>query len=90
MLGTTHTGADGYYEFAVSKDGLYVVRVSEAPDPSGTAYDEAVEVALQADRESMPRLEVDHVCGGGLVELPDVIDQQDAAVMVANRSIPTQ
>jgi hypothetical protein len=89
LLASTHTTTAGYYEFAVSRDGLYVVRVSEAPDPSGTAYDKAVEVARQADQESMPRLEVDHVCGGGLVELPDVIDQQDAAVMVANRSIPT-
>jgi hypothetical protein len=84
LLASTHTNTDGYYEFAVSRDGLYVVRVSEAQDPSGTAYDRAVEVAWQASRDSMPRLEVDHACGGGLVELPDTIDRQDTAVTVAS------
>jgi len=85
LLASTHTNADGYYEFAVSSDGLYVLRVSEGQDPSRTAYDRAVEVAWQASRDSMPRLEVDHACGGGLVELPDATDQQDtAAVTVAS------
>jgi hypothetical protein len=89
LLASTHTNIDGYYEFSVSRDGLYVVRVSEAQDPSRTAYDKAVEVAWQASRDSMPRLEVEHLCGGGLVELPD-IDQQNAAATVANGSIPTK
>jgi hypothetical protein len=84
LLASTHTNADGYYEFAVSSDGLYVLRVSEAQDPSRTAYDRAVEVAWQASRDSMSRLEVDHACGGGLVELPDTIDRQDTAVTVAS------
>jgi hypothetical protein len=84
LLASTHTNADGYYEFAVSSDGLYVLRVSEAQDPSRTAYDRAVEVAWQASTDSMPRLEVDHACGGGLVELPDTIDRQDTAVAVAS------
>lgn len=83
LLASTHTNADGYYEFAVSSDGLYVLRVSEAQDPSRTAYDRAVEVAWQTSRDSMPRLEVDHACGGGLVELPDT-DRQDTAVTVAS------
>jgi hypothetical protein len=83
LLASTHTNSDGYYEFSVSRDGLYVVRVSEAQDPSGTAYDKAVEVAWQASRESMPPLEVDHGCGGELVELPDTIDRQDTVVTVA-------
>jgi hypothetical protein len=90
LLATTHASTDGYYEFAVTRDGLYVVRVSAAQDPSGTAYDKAVEVSQQAGRDSMPRLEVDHVCGGGLVELPDTIDQEDAAVTLASGSIPTK
>ena len=90
LLASTHTNTDGYYEFAVSDDGLYVLRVSEALDPSGTAYDKAVEVAWQASRDSMPRLEVEHLCGGGLVELPHMIDQQNAAATVANGSIPTK
>lgn len=89
LLAGTHTDAAGYYEFDISRHGLYVVRVSEAQDPSGTAYDKAVEVALWAIRDSMPRLEVDHVCGGGLVELPDELpdgtDPQDALVTVAQR-----
>lgn len=87
LLASTHTNTDGYYEFAVSSDGLYVLRVSEAQDPSRTAYDRAVEVAWQASRDSMPRLEVDHACGGGLAELPDTpdtIDRQDTAVTVAS------
>lgn len=89
LLASTHTSIDGYYEFAVSSDGLYVVRVSEAQGLSGTAYDKAVEVARQASRDSLPRLEVDHVCGGGLVELPDTFDQQNEAVTAASASIPT-
>ena len=88
FLASTHTASDGYYEFAVFSDGFYVVRVSEAQDPSGTAYDNAVEVAWQASRDFMPRLEIDHGCGGGLVELPDTIDQQDTAITVASGSIP--
>ncbi len=90
LLASTHTDTDGYYEFAVSSDGLYVVRVSKAQDPSETAYDKAVEVAWQASRDAMPRLEVVHACGGGLVELPDTIDQQDAAVTIASGSVSTK
>ncbi len=90
LLASTPTNTDGYYEFPVSRDGLYVVRVSEARDPSETAYDKAVEVAWQASRDFMPGLEVVHTCGGGLVELPDTIDWQDAAVTVASGSISTK
>ena len=90
LLASTHTNTDGYYDFAVSSDGLYVVRVSEARDPSETAYDKAVEVAWQASRDSMPRLEVVHACGGGLVELPDLIGRQDLAVAAASGSILTK
>jgi hypothetical protein len=90
LLASTHTNPDGYYEFDISSEGLYVVRVSEAQDPSGTAYDKAVEVVLQASRDSMPGLEVVHACGGGLVESPDRIDRQDAAVAVASGSIPAE
>ena len=89
LLESTHTDASGYYEFDISRDGLYVVRVSQAQDPSGTAYDKAVEVASQSATDPMPQLEVDHVCGGGLVELsdepPDGTAPQDAVATVAQR-----
>jgi len=87
LLASTHTGTDGYYEFAVSSDGLYVLRVSASQDLSGTAYDKAVQVDRQASRDFLPPLEVDHVCGGGLVELPDAVDLQDAAVPVPSGSV---
>jgi len=38
----------------------------------------------------MPQMEVVHACGGGLVELPDRIDRQDAAVTLAGGSISTK
>jgi hypothetical protein len=76
LLATTHSGADGHYEFPV-RDGLYVVRVSRGEDPSSYAYDVAIEVASSAGREYMPALEVDRGCGSGLLLLADETQDSD-------------
>jgi hypothetical protein len=69
LLGSTHTSAQGYYEFA-TPDGLYVLRISEHKDPSVNEYDQALEVTPRATRERMPDLEVDGGCGL-ILELPE-------------------
>ena len=78
LLASTHTSEDGYYDFPRYGDGLYVVRVNETRDPSTNSYDEAVEVAGDAPGEHMPGLELDRVCGRGLVLLQDGTDRKIA------------
>ena len=58
-------------------EGLYVVRISEHPDPSINGYDKAVEVTSDAIRESMPSLVVDDGCQL-LSELPDATGLEKA------------
>ena len=78
-LASIHTDSQGFYEFPGHRDGLYVIRVGEHEDPSINSYDRAIEVAMDAGREHMPDLEVDKVCGSGLVEVQDETDQEKAA-----------
>lgn len=78
LLSRTYTSADGDYEFPRLADGLYVLRVSEHPDPSINGYDKAVEVATGAVRESMPGLVVDNGCEG-LFELTETASGKRAA-----------
>lgn len=78
-LANIRTDPQGFYEFPAYRDGLYVMRVGEHEDPSINSYDKAIEVSMDAGREHMPDMEVDRVCGNGLVEVQDETDQEKAA-----------
>lgn len=75
-LMSVHTDSEGYYEFPEHPDGLYVIRVGEHSDPSINSYDKAIEVSVNAVQEHMPDLEIDTVCGKGLLEMADYADRE--------------
>ena len=82
LLASTHTSTAGYYEFSDVGEGLYVVRISEHPDPSINGYDKAVEVTRDAIRESLPSLVVDDGCQL-LSELPDATGLEKAELQTS-------
>ena len=84
-LASMHTNADGYYEFFTAKDGLYILRIGEHSDPSIDSYDQAVDVASDATLEHVPDLEVDEVCGRGLVRLEDPSDREKSPVLLTQK-----
>jgi hypothetical protein len=65
------TDSRGHYEFPEYPDGLYVMRVGEHEDPSINSYDKAIAVSTDSVQEHMPDLEIDQVCGKGLLEMAD-------------------
>jgi hypothetical protein len=76
-LASAHTDSAGYYEFTERPDGLYVIRVAEHKDPSINSYDKAIELTTESIQEHMPDLEVDHVCGKGLLAIADQADRDN-------------
>jgi len=84
-LASMHTNSDGYYEFYVPNDGLYILRIGEHPDPSTNSYDQAVEVAGDSIREHVPDLEVDRVCGRGMVRLEDESDRRKSPILLTQK-----
>ena len=84
-LASMHTNSDGYYEFYVPNDGLYVLRIGEHPDPSINSFDQAVEVVGDATLEHVPDLEVDRVCGRGLVRPEDESDREKSPVLLTQK-----
>jgi hypothetical protein len=84
-LASMHTNSDGYYEFYAPNDGLYVLRIGEHPDPSINSYDQAVEVAGNAMLDHVPDLEVDRVCGRGMVRIEDESDREKSPILLTQK-----
>ena len=89
-LASVHTDSEGFYEFPVHPDGLYVMRVGEHPDPSIDSYDRAIEIVAVAERDHMPDLMVDQICGHGLLAVADEADREkEADAQIASSTAAT-